>query len=279
MANEEKSVYTTGSFMSDTFMDPPSIEYIPDPVDYSFLIDNQGFSIGAHSKRLMKFLTYIEKSYIYDFNVFNREAAVVVADKLCEATGIPKYKKVLFVDSIFPRFASRDADKPLVFDIASLIAGNIDIIKMDQIIEHGYDMRWPAWIPMTVYDVRDDLEKPMNKKLFFSADSGILTGSRIVKYMSSKFIKFILRQIGMPRRTPSTPRDIFGTKMSILMVKQGSSIEMTEFETSSSQESYNKQLFKIRYGDRPCHMGMTNTCEECIYGLDKCDFAVYKKTE
>ena len=279
MSKQEKSGYYNGSLMADTMADPEKPEHKPDTHNYDFLSLDIDFSIYKHSLLLMRFIKCLKKSRILDYDVFSFETAEHLAPLLCRAAKIEKFKKVLFRDSLFPRFSSRPTNDQLIFDIAMVIAGNLPIItEFNQLIVPNYDLKYPAWIPMTIQDVKDDPEKPVNKKVSFFADSGIFAGSVISKYMNSKFIKFVLSQIGMTRRAHSDVRDIFGTKMSVLMMREGSNVVMSEFSTSTSQESYNKQLFKIRHGDRPCHMGMTSTCSECAMGTDKCEYAVYKKT-
>lgn len=279
MSKQKKSNCASGNLQSDFLMDSPSPEYIPDKHNYDFLSIYEDFSISKHASLLKRLIKAIENTKIYDHIIFDYELADYLSVFLCKATKVFKHRSVLFRDSLFPRFASRNVDKSLVFDIALLIAGNMNIIHNEQVIVPNYDLKYPAWVPMSVTDIKDDPKQTGNKKVVFFADGGIFAGSTISKYMSPKFIRFVLKEIGMPRRTKCSVRDIFGTKMSILMIREGSGVGMCEFNTSSSQESYNKSLFKVRYGDRPCYMGHYESCHECVNGTDVCEYAVYKKSE
>lgn len=262
--------------------------------DYSFLAEYEPFSIGAHSQQLKRMFDLIDASRIRDDAVFlyttAEYVASVIARKLKFKTKDGEGKtqglimnmsrrKSIVLESLFPKFSSRPINDGLIFDIAMLIVGNMNILAEGQAVVPNYDMKHPVWIPMTVVDVKDDLEKPMNKRVSFFADSGIFAGSTMVKYMTSKFIRYVLSQIGMSRRMSAEIRDIFGTKMSIRLERQKGQIGLTEFDTSSSQENYNKSLFKVRHGDRPCHLGMSVNCSDCLNGTDVCDFAVYKQSE
>jgi len=255
------------------------LKYTPDEHDYSFLSEFNGFSVGNHARLLQRLMKVLDKTDLKNDKLFLFDTAEYTAKILCRALGMQHWKDVLFFESIFPKFASRPTDASLIFDIAMLIAGNINILKENQIIVSNYNLKYPVWIPMTVVDVRDDIEKPQNKRVSFFADSGIFAGSTTIKYMTSKFIRFVLSQIGVNRRARANVLDIFGTKLTVLIKSERGSIEMAEFDTSSSQEAYNKRLFKVRHGDRPCLNDMTCSCAECIYGTDRCEFAVYKKTE
>ena len=273
MSKPKKSSCASGNLQSDFLMDSPSPEYIPDKHNYDFLSIYEDFSIGKHASFLKRIIKAIEDTKIYDHTVFDYDLAVYLSAYLCRATKVFKHRAVLFIDSMFPRFASRNVDRSLVFDIALLIAGNMNIINNEQVIVSSYDLKYPAWVPMTVQDIKDDPKQTSNKRVIFFADSGIS------KYMTPKFMRFILREIGMPKRTKCDVRDMFGTKMSILMIREGAGVGMCEFNTSASQEAYNKKLFKVRYGDRPCPMGNYEACHECMNGTDVCEYAVYKTSE
>ena len=276
MSKPEKSNIKCGSPTNDFLMDSANPTYTADPHNYDFLSIYRDFSISQHANLLNKLLTAMSNTRILDRDVFTYEVAEFLAPVLCRATKIYKHRAILFVESLFPRFASREVDKPLIFDIAMLIAGNLNIIQNEQVIVTSYDLKYPAWVPMTVQDVKDDPIKQGNRRVSFFADSSIFAGSVISKSMSPKFIRFVLREVGMPKRTHCDVRDIFGTKMSVLMMREGAQMAMSEFNTSASQEGYNKQLFKVRYGDRPCHLEKYVACQDCTMGTDNCDFAVYK---
>lgn len=269
-----------GSLETDFLISAALPDYEPDPHDYEFLSEYQDFSISRHARLLNKILKHLDEADLYRFTVFDSEAADAAARVLCTAAGIPMYQKVLMFDSIFPRFASREITKSLIFDMSLIIAGNMDIINNEQVIVQNYDLKYPAWVPMTIKNLRESFdESSHNLRVDFFADAGIFAGAVITKSMSPKFMRFVLRQIGMSRRVKFVPRDLFGTKMSVLVMREGREIVLSEFNTSSSQESYNKGLFKVRYGDRPCHKGLYVACGDCRFGIDECDYAVYKETE
>jgi hypothetical protein len=263
--------------------------YTPDPHDYSFLQEEINFSVPAHARLVNRLFEKLKNCHLEDEKVFTQMTADYVAgpiDKVIQLNkkseakkGDPMKPRVLISRSLFPKFASRPINDKLLFDIAMLIAGNMDILIRDQVIVPNYDLKYPAWMPFSVVDVQDDKEKPMNKRVSFFAESGIFAGSKITKYMSAKFMRFIVRQTGAPRGADIDARDIFGTKMSILVCRDGSGMGLKEFSVSTSQKEHNKRLFKVRYGDRPCHLDMVNTCANCVYGTDVCEFAVYKNSQ
>lgn len=261
------------------FLGPSHVDWVPDPHDYSFLSEEFDFSISGHFRIFSKLLKLIEDSFIWRDNVFTKSTAEGLAPILRKACGLEVWQNVLIKDSLFPRFASREVDKRLISDIAMLLAGNINILEQEQVIVPHYDMKDPVWVPMLVDDVKDDDEKPMVKRVTFYAEAGIIVGATINKYMSVKFIMFVLSQIGASRRTRLNTRDFFGTRFSVLLEKDKTGVGMSEFSTSSSQERYNKQLFKVRHSERPCHNDMMCSCADCVLGIDKCEYAVYKKSE
>ena len=294
MSKKKGSSFSAGDGVLGCPTDPYIIPYTPEKHDYYFLQDEINFSVSGHANKLAKAVKALAADKLLNsFKVFDINAAHRAAVILSRVTKLgrgktvdgrvggydPRKPLVLIKESIFPRFASRPVESRLWFDIAMLIVGNMNILNEDQIIVQNYNMEYPAWVPFTVTDVVDDKEKPINKRVSFFADAGIFAGNTINKYMSAKFLRFVLSQIGVSRRAYANARDIFGTKMTILTHKEGSKIGMGEFMVSSSQERFNKTLFKVRHGDRPCHLDMVCTCADCIYGTDVCDFAVYKKSE
>ena len=256
-------------------------EYTPDPHDYSFLTEQPlDFSIKKHAALLGKLIDKLDDpdSPLWDHHLFSRETAESIAPLIRRAIGLKANQDILITESLFPRFASRPVNPSLVFSISMVIAGNINILNEDQVIVQHYDLKHPVWIPMTITDMKDSDRSGVFRVSFF-ADAGIFAGSTTIKNMSVKFIRFVLREIGMPRRTPMETRDLFGTKLSVLISKAGGAAEFGKFDTSGPQLNYNRDLFRVRHGDRPCHMDMLCTCSDCIYGTDMCDFAVYKTTE
>ena len=270
---------STGSVLGNT-LDPVSIAFEPDPVDYFFLDEPPNFKIGNHTRFVQKLIKAMQDSGIPDrYVVLDSDAADVLSAVLCRQVSIPLRKKVLVYDSIFPKFASRKIDSRLLFDIALWIAGNTNILKMDQAIVNNYDMKYPVWIPMTVTDVGNCSHQPSNMRVAFFADAGIFAGSTINKFFSIKFIRFVLSNIGVSRRAFASHMDIFGTKMTIRLTGGPRGLAFDEFIASGSQETYNKKLFKVRHGDRPCHLGVTLSCSDCPAGTDVCAYAVRKRTQ
>ena len=270
---------STGSPIDDPFRGPDIDKWKPDLPVYDFLPNDREFSISQHSRLLHNILKDIELSHFLKHNTFTMDTAILLAPRMCKILGIKMYKKDLVIDSLIPKFASRPVNKRLMLDVAMLLAGNKNILQADRIIVPNYNLEYPAWIPMIITDVISDINEPLNKKVTFFAEAGIFAGSIITKYMTSKFIKFVLSQIGVPRRSSVDVLNLFNTRFSVLMVRDKTGSGMSEFHTSTSQEKYNKSLFKIRLGDRPCPEGMTCECQECLCGIDRCEYAVYKKSE
>jgi len=275
----EKANSITGSIAGNEIAEPSVIKWEPDKPNYDFLPEDQEFSILKHSALLNKLRKAIDDSYIWDHITFTKDTASYLGYVIGSLIKMEHYKRVIIIDSLFPKFASRPINRKLIFDIALMIAGNMNILAMDMVIVPDYDLKYPAWLHMAIKDVTTNEEKPSIKKVVFYAEAGIFAGSTITKHMTSKFIKFVLSQIGMPRRKHSDAMDIFNTRFSVLMTKDRSGSGMSEFAASASQMKYNKELFKVRHGDRPCHNGMICACHECILGTDKCIFAVYKQSE
>ena len=263
----------------DIFVGEENQPFRPDPCDYSFLQDEPDFSLSRHARLLEKLCRLLNANpTLKECKVFDESVARVVAPDLCKALGIALRKRALVTLSLFPRFASRHPDKRLLLDIAMLLAGNVQILRMDQVIKQCQP-DFPIWIPMSVTDVRPDVDKPQVYGVRFFAEAGLYVGSAMWKTMSGKFLRFMLKQIGMSRRQRADDLDVMSTKLLILLSCGTGRLEFEEFSASSSQRSYNKNLFKIRHGDRPCHEGMICSCPECVMGLDRCEYAVYKTTE
>lgn len=285
----EQSNTSNSKFTLDCPLDKEIIPYTPDAHDYSFLQEEINFSVPAHAALVGRIFDKLKDCKLEDERVFTQDTANYMAvhidrviklnEKGDEKGGDSQKPKYLISHSLFPKFASRPINDRLLFDIAMLIAGNINILVRDQVIVPNYDLKYPAWMPFSVVNITDDKEKPANKRVTFFAESGIFAGSKINKYMSAKFMRFIVRQIGAPKGADVDVRDLFGTKMSILVCRDGSGMGLKEFSVSSSQREHNKRLFKVRYGDRPCHLDMVNTCANCIFGTDLCEFAVYKESQ
>ena len=251
----------------------------PDPRDYSFMTEEPDFKIGAHANLVERLLSDITKQPIYlSGGVLDENKAGVLSSTLCKRLSIPARKRALVRLSLFPRYASRPMDKRLALDIAMLLAGNRDVLSLDQVIE-DCQPDFPVWVPMTITDVVPNPEKFRVYNVHFFANAGIYVGSTVKKSLSGKFARFLLSQIGMPRRTRSCDLDLMKAQLLVLLGVSEGRLSLSEFSTSKSQESYNKQLFKVRHGDRPCHNDMECECDKCPIGLDICDFALYKKSE
>ena len=272
-----KAVTSSSDLSSDTFVGREDLGYVPDPLDYRFLSEEPKFQVRKHASDVEAMAERLAELPLWDGSQFSPDGADKLAKALCRMLRTPVRKKVLFTRSLYPRYASRVSDRSLAFDVAMLIEGNRGILEREQVIVHDYDFRSPVWVPVTVVKLEKDLKSriPGRYMATIFADSGLLAGNTFPKAMSPKLVRFVLREVGFPRRKPSDVEDLTGVKMLVLFGKGERGLEMLEFSTSASQIENNKKLFRMRHGDRPCPFGSRVACLHCGTGTDRCLYAVY----
>jgi len=102
--------------------------------------------------------------------------------------------------------------------------------------------------------------------------AGPPAGCVLVQVVPVKFIKYFLREIGLPKYGGIHPSEVFGCLFTTrLEADSRRQTAMKQFGASSAQKKHNRDLHKKRW---KCAGAKPVFCDKCPFGTDSCLMAV-----
>lgn len=196
---------------------------------------------------------------------------------VCTYLDYPISKRKTVIDSL-QEYSGVVLNLKMLWRLCFRIDSNKDIIYKDEVIPHWQPDKTTVWVPVHVVDVeRVDIKegKPLIR-LHVLILSGRPAGSLIIQQMPVKYVRFFLKEIGVPKYDDVSELEVFNTMFTVLIDKTDSkSTAMVKFHVNSAQKKHNSTLHRNR---SDCPNNMPWFCDRCPYGLDKCQYAIKRKT-
>lgn len=182
------------------------------------------------------------------------------------------------LQSILVRYLDKTLTEPMLNSLARRIAGNADNIR-----EGGFIRKWnpfckPSWACLKIIDLRRIHTEGRRYAVRVESYTGITSGKRWVRNMSSAFIQHIIRNIGGNKYATYEDEDLFGLWFTAAVYVDKGNIQFKYLCASNSQKRLNKDMLKKRSGTS-CTGGFhKGPCCICPYGTDRCVIARHPKT-
>lgn len=194
-------------------------------------------------------------------------------EDVCRVLEYPLDRKKTVLDSL-QEYQGVDLNQRMLWRICFRLDANKDIIYDDMPIPVWRPEKDAVWVPVHVVDA-EKVEMKEGKPLMrihVLILAGRPAGSLIIQQMPIKYVRYFLKQVGLPKYDDVSEWEVFNTMFTALIAKTNAkSTAMTKFHVNSAQSKHNKELHKNR---KDCPKHMPWFCDRCPLGMDKCRFAV-----
>jgi hypothetical protein len=259
-----------------TFDEIPAAEFEPGKAHIKNIVDAPKFSIPKLSKVRNKiYHALLDKEEDFD-EVVTPDTCTRISKIVCQEINYPLKKCATVHDTIKSVFFNKDISPKRLYQIATKISGNIEIIREDTVVPSWEETDVPIWVPVEIVSIEEVYGASPGKKIKAFITAGIPAGMSLIQIVSNKFIQYMLREIGYPKYQKFDAQEIFNTRFTCNIAKIKGRTKMVAFSVSHSQEKHNKTLFKIRHD--ACPWKKPIECTQCLNGLDKCPGGLHPDT-
>jgi hypothetical protein len=231
---------------------------------------------------LKRWLKEAARMLVYFVEFYDQPFDGQVALDLCEAVRMRFGLSAKSIDTI--RCSILDMlGVTLVMDKVFIKTLILKMLQNKHYLEAGETI--PKWVGSpevwTVMKVDDVDFVTMGTKtctqLHINTLTGVVAGEHHNIVLPTKYVKYIMKEMGYPRYDKPHPREIMGM---MAFVKLGTShhgrTSITKVKPTSSQTIYNRKKAKARI-NKNCTFKTTSCCN-CLYGLDRCSLACRQRT-
>jgi hypothetical protein len=156
--------------------------------------------------------------------------------------------------------------------IATVIAGNLLTFAQGERFVPWNGIT-PVWASLYVTDVLRDLQRLGHYISTFRTCHGPASGLDIVRPLSRKMARYMIRQVGGVFTEDYLAEDLGGLWLTCILETREGRLAMHEICSSSSQLTYNRGILRRRQGvcQEPAHFG--ELCYNCEQGRAQCGLA------
>lgn len=196
-----------------------------------------------------------------------------ISMRICAAIKYPTMKYETVYQSLYPTFMTQDITTKMLYQMAYRIAGNIEMVRRHEVIPR-WEGSMELWVPVDVVSVKQHYCKVPAKELLVFITAGAPAGGYLTQEVSSKFLQYMMREIGYPRYKVFDSQEVYNLKFTTKIVREHSKIRMIAFNVSSAQRKANMNLYKMRHGGCPFEHPIE--CTDCLKGLLECPGSLHR---
>jgi hypothetical protein len=201
-----------------------------------------------------------------------------LVSQLCDLLKYPQIKSKTVLMSL-QEYQGLLLTKQILWRICFKINGNREHILNDKCIPEWEAGPIPVWVPIHIIDTKyvDAGNKP-RALLRISAlvMDGPPAGAIIIQSMPVKYVRWFLKEIGLPKFDQVSECEVFNTMFSTYLGKTPEGrTAMLKFHVNSTQKKHNSSLHR---GRDNCPHDMPWFCDRCPKGLDACHLATKKES-